>query len=301
MECKGCGTSLDYRDAFCSKCGALTERGKGPIEQIGRSLAMFGDELGKLFTQFVKFLADRRYRKQIAVGVGLAALATAMFTDNPLSKGVEGLFAAGPRGPSFKSDRSPNFADYEDIFLSDELEFRVTGIANVRDFPTSDGTQIEHTFSGGETVYAREVAAFDPTTRWYKLTSGGYLWAGNLAISTEQAASFPREFPSELQGEWSDNSACDGSQYPFWVEFSGDRYSRLGESGVVTGGTRMADGSLIFDLQMTDDRGAQYPGKFEVRFNAKRNGIRLHDLAREWASTEWWYRENVPCAERNEE
>ncbi len=43
MECHACGAELDPRNKFCSKCGAIAERGKGTSEFAGRYVAELAD------------------------------------------------------------------------------------------------------------------------------------------------------------------------------------------------------------------------------------------------------------------
>lgn len=307
MECTKCGADLDFRDAFCSKCGELTQRSRPVAEQLGKASAELGSaareigvELARLGRSVWSYVRDAANRKRVIAGGVILLLLVAVLTDNPIAREFGSLFEERPGGPITFADGTPNLADYEDVFLSEPIVLRVIGEANVRNYPTANGTSVDHTLSPGQRVHGREVAAFDPTTRWFKLTSGGYLWAGNLAGDDGVSVAATRTFPEVLQGRWSNNSACEGSEYPFWVEFLDDQYLQLGEAGTVKNGIMMPDGAFIFELNMRDDRGAQYSGRIEVRMNGARNGIRIEDLEREWARAQWWYRESVPCSNRGE-
>ncbi len=178
-ECVSCGVEVHYLDKFCSKCGAFTNVGPPIAEQLGKAVGDAGRELGKLAEQVNAYVRDEANRKQVIGGSALALLLVVL-TDNPISNGVAGLFADEPAAPKFAADGSPDFANYQDIFLSEETWFIVTGTANIRSFPTSEGAVIIGTLQEGDTISAQEVQAFDPDSRWYKIMDGGYVWGGNL-------------------------------------------------------------------------------------------------------------------------
>lgn len=243
MECHACGAELDPRDKFCSKCGAITERGKGASELAGRYVAELADGFGKLFAVALGYVTNPENRKRVAVGGGVALVLFISFTSNPISRGVGSIFEPSPDAPTFNDDGSPNFAEYEDFFLADEEEYRVTGTANIRDFPTSNSTTVVGTFEGGETVFAREVKGFDASSQWFKLTSGGYVWGGNLvsANASVGAASGP-QFPARLIGQWSDFADCtgEGNGVDFWISanqlsFGSVTYNLVGPTTIERG------------------------------------------------------------------
>lgn len=71
MECHACGVELDLRDKFCSKCGAITERGKCASELVGRYVAELADSFGKLFAEAFGYVTNPVNRKRVTVGGGV--------------------------------------------------------------------------------------------------------------------------------------------------------------------------------------------------------------------------------------
>jgi len=211
MECQACGAELDPRDKFCSKCGAITERGKGAGEFVGRYVAQLADGFEKFFAAAFGYITNHENRKRVAVGGGVALVILISLTSNPISRGLGGPFSSTPDGPTYNDNGTPNFAEYEDVFLAEQGSYEVTGQANVRDFPTGEGTTVIGTLVAGETVEAREVMAFDQQSRWLKLASGGYVWGGNLVASGKPAPKTQLSFPASLIGRWSDHAECTGS------------------------------------------------------------------------------------------
>ncbi|WP_114521481.1 hypothetical protein [Altererythrobacter sp. ZODW24] len=230
-ECRSCGAAIDRRDAFCAKCGELTERGQPIAQKIGSIVGAISTESGKLAHWIIDYASDKAHRKQVIGAGATIALLLVILTDNPITAGVSSLLAGEENSPQLNDDGLPDFASYEDVFLGEEGEFIIMGAANVRDFPTSQGTTVTQTFSGGETVFAREVKAFDASSQWFKLTSGGYVWGGNLEslsqIAHEAGASATSESAAlgihDLFGRWSDRATCYGEfrDIEFEVTFDG--------------------------------------------------------------------------------
>jgi hypothetical protein len=92
-------------------------------------------------------------------------------------------FAADDRGssgvPGTAGDASWT-ASYSDNFLSDSQTLYLTGTANARDYPSSEGTQVLRSYSQGTSVTGRWVEGRDPAVRWFRLDGGGYIWEGNI-------------------------------------------------------------------------------------------------------------------------
>jgi hypothetical protein len=173
-ECTSCGHEIDYRDRFCSSCGAITERGWSIPERLGRSA-------GRIVDRIARSAGKRDNRKHLWAGGAAAVTLLMMVTGNPGANFVSDLFAGTEKDlPRLTSDGSPDLASYKDVFSGEVAEFVVTGPANVRDYPTSQGTQVINTLEAGEIITARPVHAFDPSARWYRLPGGGYVWGGNL-------------------------------------------------------------------------------------------------------------------------
>lgn len=210
MECTSCGAAIHRRDAFCAKCGTVTQRGKGPLEPIANFIREALNGFVNLASSGMEYVINPSNRRRV---LSVGAICLPLFValgDNPISRGV-GSFFDSHESPVLTEDGQPDLAAYEDVYIGDEEEFFVMGKANVRDFPTSQGTRVTDTFSGGETVLAREVKAFDPTSQWFKLTSGGYVWGGNLESLAQIAHEAGYTFPRALVGRWSNHASCVGS------------------------------------------------------------------------------------------
>ena len=137
VECASCGAKIDYRDKFCSSCGALTAGARSIPEQLRQAVADAATEFSKLAEQFGTYVRDEDNRKQVIIGSSVLALLLVALTDNPLSKGISSLFDGEQAAPQFTADGLPDFANYEDAYLSETAEYVLTGTANVRDYTTS--------------------------------------------------------------------------------------------------------------------------------------------------------------------
>ncbi len=210
QECTSCGAELDFRETFCSKCGEVTERGMGAGQLAGRYVTELGTGLSKLVSAAIAYAANPQNRTKIIAGAGVLALLLITFTSNPITRGIGSLFEEAPEVPRLTADGLPDLANYEDVFVGEEKELFVTGPANVRDFPTSEGTTVIRTLNEGETVKAREVKAFDPTSQWLKLAGGGYVWGANLSRDEKMVGEDGLVLPAKLRGLWSDRASCDG-------------------------------------------------------------------------------------------
>jgi hypothetical protein len=228
-ECTSCGAEIDYRDKFCSSCGALTAIGRPITEQIGQAVAQIAEAVSKLAGEFAAYVRDEANRKPVIIGSCVLALLLLALTDNPVSKGFSGLFDDEAQAPQLTAEGLPDFANYEDVFLAEEAEFAVTGPANVRDYPTSQDTQVVRTFHGDVLVQARQVQAFDPSSQWYKLSDGGYVWGGNLVHIDEPTGINQITFHSNLHGRWSSMDTCNGPGPDAIVDIS-EREIRIHES-----------------------------------------------------------------------
>lgn len=232
LECHACGAEIDPRDKFCSKCGELTERGRGISELAGRYVAQLADGFGKLFAAALNFLTNPANRKNVAIGAVVAFLLLTSLTNNPISRGIGSLLEQSPYAPAFHDEGTPDFAAYEDVFIGDEMEYYVVGLANIRDFPTSQNTNVIGSLAEGNRVLAREVMAFDPDSRWLKLSDGGYVWGRNLvSVSNGENVAGLAVSPA-LTGRWTNGNACAGLGQSTFVSVS--------ETDVIVDGTRYA-------------------------------------------------------------
>ena len=114
MKCTGCGADLDFREAFCSKCGELTPRGDGfgaLVKQGITNLVPFAFKLGAVVFTFV---ADPANRRQVGAGVALLTVLLITLTNNPISRSVGNIVSPAPEGRSFNDVGSPNFVQPSD-------------------------------------------------------------------------------------------------------------------------------------------------------------------------------------------
>lgn len=273
--CESCGATIDHRDAFCAKCGELTDRGKGPSELAGRYAAKLADGLGKLIAAALAYVTNPENRKKVGIGAGVALLLLIAMTNNPISRGVGSIFASTPDALAFNDDGTPNFAEYEDVFVGDETEYLITGPANIRDFPTSQGTSVVGSLAEGETVMAREVRAFDPDSQWLKLTTGGYVWGSNL-IALEKETTEPGqaavEFPDNLRGRWSSMDTCRGWDMNAEIIISANSISFYETSGRLTAITDDERGNPIYQLAMSGE-GETWTDSYAINITA--NGFSI--------------------------
>lgn len=93
------------------------------------------------------------------------------------------------------------FATYTDRYLSTPTSVTVIGSANLRDFPTAQGTRVVDRYTAGTRVSGRWVRGADPKILWFRVADQRYLWQGNLQgdaavmAKASQAAADPH--PSE--------------------------------------------------------------------------------------------------------
>ena len=84
----------------------------------------------------------------------------------------------------FLSGQSDPFASYFDQFLEGELvDMRVASAANRRNYPSTNGTEVLGTLNSGATLTGRWVRDIENERRWLKISTGGYVWEGNLHSS----------------------------------------------------------------------------------------------------------------------
>ncbi|MEQ1509840.1 MAG: hypothetical protein ABL909_05490 [Sphingopyxis sp.] len=113
----------------------------------------------------------------IAALIG-AYVGWSMFGQSPqMAEVADAPEAAAP------ADTRPQWQiNYADAFLSpDTVIMTVAAEAKQRDLPSTDGTVVARERREGEMVSGRWVRGADGTSRWLKLSDGGYVWDGNLA------------------------------------------------------------------------------------------------------------------------
>jgi hypothetical protein len=80
-------------------------------------------------------------------------------------------------------------ANYQDKFLNDaSVEVTVKSDANWRNYPSTSSTEVLGTLGPGVTLKGRWVAGIEPTSRWLRIRTGGYVWDGNLEEYSDPVA-----------------------------------------------------------------------------------------------------------------
>lgn len=274
MECTSCGAQIDCRAAFCPKCGEITSMGQPFSQKLADALFELGEGLGKVVNAAVDYATDDANRRKVVGGGIVVAFLLVVFTENPISNGTASIFEAEEPEPQMTTEGLPDLANYADVFLSEEMEYFVTGPANVRDFPTSEGTQVVNAIAKGETVKVREVKAFDPSSQWFKLTSGGYVWGGNLAIGSNVRPEIGLVFPDNLQGRWSSATACS-EEVDDMVYIQGAGISFWESTGVLREIESNATGNFIYTVEM-EGEGQRWTAHYEIFLSADGRSIALH-------------------------
>lgn len=278
MECRSCGASIDYRAAFCSKCGELTQGGQPLGRKLGTGLAGLTHDLGELAKWIMGYVSDEANRKRVIVGGVVIAVLLIVLTENPISASVSSLFASEEQAPQLTEAGLPDFDSYGDVFLSEEAEFVVTGRANVRDFPTSEGTRVIKTFDADEVVRARQVKAFDSDAQWYRLSDGGYIWGNNLIQLGEPADSAGLIFPTKFQGTWSSMDSCRGGDFEYEITIADDHirfYESLGELKKITHNER---GLPLYHLAMSGE-GNKWTAVYDIMMTANGFSVILTEVS----------------------
>jgi hypothetical protein len=72
-------------------------------------------------------------------------------------------------------------AGYTDEFLSDTETRVLSAEAELRDYPSSDGTRVLRSLPEGASVMGRLVRGRPADQMWFRLDEGGYIWGGNIA------------------------------------------------------------------------------------------------------------------------
>jgi hypothetical protein len=152
-----------------------------------------------------------------AIVVSLIAGAAYWWSQSGSAEGDEAAIAGS--APIDQATAQSWFESYEDEFLSEQGQFYITGTSRVRNYPTSQGTEALETFEQRRPVTGRWVRGGDPTTRWLKLSSGGYVWEGNVGDSTTI-------YPSGLGGFFVESSYSElsGVFYPEGIYGYGPDY-----------------------------------------------------------------------------
>lgn len=279
MECEACGAPLSDKAAFCPACGHLTARGAPLGERIGSALANGASGIARLLSQLSSYARQPENRTQV-IGVAiLCAVLLIAFTSNPISEGIGSSNEGEPEGPRMTAAGQPDFASYKDVFINLEASYRVTGPANVRNYPTSQGTQVMYSFAGGEIVRAQQVMAFDPSSTWLKLADGGYVWGRNLTSAERRAVSTSATFPNFLHGAWSSMDTCRGNTVnaQLWITDTDITFDG-GLHGMLQSVSKDANGRSIYHMLMTMN-GRQWRGEYQLDPTANGISLLIDDLS----------------------
>ncbi|MEQ1687530.1 MAG: hypothetical protein ABL874_03040 [Sphingopyxis sp.] len=208
--CTACGHSNDGAVSGCAECDAPLDAVGGDwvgLVEKGRSDPP-GGELAELERE-VKANADDRAQEEaplfpghdapeppprksllwplLLIGAIIAALIGGYFGWTMFGQGPQMAEVAGDGEPkqALPADGRPAWqAGYADVFLApDTVIMVVAADAKQRDFPSTDGTAVARERREGEMVSGRWVRGADGTSRWLKLSDGGYVWDGNLAVA----------------------------------------------------------------------------------------------------------------------
>lgn len=76
---------------------------------------------------------------------------------------------------------------YVDTFLSETVDMTTGVDANLRDYPSAEGTIITRIVPTGRRLAGRWVRSQNGNGRWLKLSDGGYMWEGDLSAAAPLA------------------------------------------------------------------------------------------------------------------
>lgn len=177
--CAQCGAGLARHSKFCPTCGhvvasgpdfsAATAATRSPSTGDGKAKALLGGA-ALLAALCVGTLGAWQFGWLGMIGADSKLVA-------PADSG-DGREADVARPASW-------FETYADKFLSGGVVQYVTGTAQKRNYPTSQGSTVLATLQPGERLAGRWVEGADLTTRWLRTDHGGYVWDGNLAGEDE--------------------------------------------------------------------------------------------------------------------
>lgn len=122
IECMKCGAEFDANRAFCPQCSGLNARSGSILERASSALAGRVSASSKRLASLPNDFRRTESRKQIIGGAILLVVLLIAFTANPISNGIGAIFAGNPDGPQLTAEGLPDFASYEDVFVSEEAD-----------------------------------------------------------------------------------------------------------------------------------------------------------------------------------
>jgi hypothetical protein len=184
--CGKCGQPVKVDARFCRGCGTPT--GFAPLSPTSAAVPPGAYEdrsaaAGRGLAAPV--LAG------VAAGVVILALGGAAAWQMGLFQGLSDSTEAVGDAPAAETpldEIAAWKASYSDSFLSGIETRYLTAEANLRDYPSSDGTTVLRSMPQGTTITGRFVQGGEADQLWFKLDEGGYVWDGNIG---ERASIYP--------------------------------------------------------------------------------------------------------------
>lgn len=184
--CGKCGQQVNDSARFCRACGTPT--GFAPVPPPAAPAPAPAHDVNAA-------PPGRRLATPILAGVAAGVLVLALGGAAAWQAGVFGD-AMGEAAPVSDApaeaaplDETAAWkASYTDNFLSGTETRYLTAEANLRDYPSSDGTDILRAMPEGTTITGRFVQGREADQLWFKLDEGGYVWDGNIG---ESASIYP--------------------------------------------------------------------------------------------------------------
>jgi hypothetical protein len=162
--CGKCGQRLGDGARFCRACGAPAGQA---AEAVPQSVVPQPPRTGRGVPVLAALVIS-------GIG-GVAAWQAGLFDRSGPTGNFDGPSATAP-----DDDIAGWKSGYSDAFLSGTETLYLTGTANARDYPTSEGTDVLESYPQGASVTGRWVEGRDPAVRWFRVDGGGYIWEGNI-------------------------------------------------------------------------------------------------------------------------
>jgi hypothetical protein len=182
--CSKCGQQLKGSARFCRACGTST--GFAPPASATSSVPVLAPA-----NEVPSTAHGRALTTPILAGIAAGVLVLALGGVTAWHFGVFDRTEAVGDAPAAAAplDETAEWkAGYTDNFLSGKETRYLTAKANLRDYPSSDGTQVMRSLLEGTTITGRFVEGREADQLWFKLDEGGYIWDGNIG---ESAAIYP--------------------------------------------------------------------------------------------------------------
>jgi hypothetical protein len=205
------------------------------------------------------------------------------------------MFAGEPEGPKLTAEGLPDFASYEDVYVADALAYTVTGPANVRAFPTSQGTEALYSLSPGSFVTAREVKAFDPSSKWLQLADGQYVWARNLEPLEVTKAGDTAMLPDFLHGTWSSMDTCRGFDTDQEIEIGPRTIKNYGAPATLASISADDRGKPIYNFGL-DSEQSKWFGSFVIMIDEISGALSIDIVGHQDEEFTPFYRPDTDCA-----